>query len=59
MYDMRILVDETNIDDAINTLEEAGIRCDLDDGDRIMVSTENLAEIDKVLSEAFIDYEEI
>ena len=53
----RILIEEGFLDEAVCLLDANGIENDLDDGDRIMVSGDDVAESCAVLENAGIDYE--
>ena len=55
--DVRMLVDEDRLDEAIEILDDNRITNDLDGGDRIMVNDRDLLEIEELFDEAGIDFD--
>lgn len=55
--DVRILVDDDKLDEAVEILDDNLIANDLDSGDRIMVSECDLPEIEELFDEAGIDFD--
>ena len=53
----RILVNNNDMDEAIELLDDNGFDYDFDAGDRIMVAAEDLEAIEDLLDETGIDYE--
>ena len=55
--DVRILVDDDRLDEAVEILDDNLIANDLDSGDRIMVNEVDLDEIEELFDEAGIDFD--
>ena len=55
--DVRILVDDDRLDEAIEILDDNLITNDLDSGDRIMVNEVDLDEIEELFDAAGIDFD--
>ena len=57
MYDTRIYIPYSSTVEASELLDDRGIENDLDMGDRIMVSEDDLSEVMFIFDEAGIDYD--
>ena len=55
--DVRILVDDDRLDEAVEILDDNLIANDLDSGDRIMVNEVDLDEIEELFDAAGIDFD--